>query len=240
MTPSDTRPPPHSPLPLEPASPLVSPHGNNDRAPSRSVCIGTLAASPGVQAAPWCLQARTPRQAPRGAAADDEASTSPTPTPYLLRRITPCSRRGLRRASIPGRAAQVWTALASENPPCDHCPASTRARTSPQRARKFEAFQIVVTGEAGNVRATASELSGPSTLGGIRLYRAALIQVQTASALDGATGPWPDALVRTDEHANERRSAFPFAVPPGESRAIWVEVFVPPEAPAGEYTAASP
>ena len=39
-----------------------------------------------------------------------------------------------------------------------------------------------------------------------------------------------------DELANERRNAFPFSVPAGESRAIWVEVFVPPEAPAGEYT----
>jgi hypothetical protein len=161
----------------------------------------------------------------------------PTPTPYLLRRITPLLLAAASVAPIPARAAQVWTALASEKiRPATTARSGASAHIAAAR-NEFEAFQIVVTGAAGNVRATASELSGPSTLGGIRLYRAALIQVQTASALDGATGPWPDALVPdVDELANERRSAFPFAVPSGESRAIWVEVFVPPEAPAGEYT----
>ena len=135
------------------------------------------------------------------------------------------------------RAAQVWTALASEKiRPAAGARSDTSARIAAAR-NEFESFQVVVTGAAGNVRATASELSGPGTIASVRLYRAALIQVQTASALDGATGPWPDALVPdVDELANERRNAFPFSVPAGESRAIWVEVFVPPEAPAGEYT----
>jgi uncharacterized protein (TIGR03382 family) len=140
-------------------------------------------------------------------------------------------------APLPAGAAQVWTALASEKiRPATAARAEASARIAAAR-NEFEAFQIVVTGAASEVRATASELSGPATFGGMRLYREAIIHLQNASSLDGATGPWPDALVPdVDELANERRNAFPFAVPSGESRAIWVEVFVPPEAPAGEYT----
>jgi len=57
-----------------------------------------------------------------------------------------------------------------------------------------------------------------------------------ASALDGGTGRWPDALVPdVDEVAGERRNAFPFQVAAGETRAIWVEVRVPPSAAPGAY-----
>jgi len=71
---------------------------------------------------------------------------------------------------------------------------------------------------------------------GVRLYREALIDLANASALDGGTGRWPDALVPdVDELVNERRNAFPFSVPAGETRALWIELFVPPGTAAGEY-----
>ena len=139
----------------------------------------------------------------------------PTPTPYLLRRITSLLLAAASVAPIPARAAQVWTALASEKiRPATTARSDASAHIAAAR-NEFEAFQIVVTGEAGNVRATASELSGPSTLGGIRLYRAALIQVQTASALDGATGPWPDALVPDGGGPSRSRSPRARAAPSG-------------------------
>jgi hypothetical protein len=140
--------------------------------------------------------------------------------------------------TLPGatRAASVWTALATEKVRPSAQPRTSRSARLTAARNEFEAVQVVVTGPATNVRATAGTLDGPGRLEDVRLYRAALIQVRTPSALDGATGAWPDALVPdVDETEGERRNAFPFDVPAGESRAIWVEVFVPPDAPPGDY-----
>jgi len=141
-------------------------------------------------------------------------------------------------ASPPAGAAQVWTALAAEKiRPGAAARADTAAHIWAAR-NEFEPFQVGVTGPATGVRAAASGLTGPggARIGGVRLFREALIDVKQVSALDGATGPWPDGLVPdVDEVVGERRNAFPFDVPAGESRAIWVEVLVPPDAPPGDY-----
>jgi hypothetical protein len=133
-------------------------------------------------------------------------------------------------------AAQVWTALATEKiRPSASARADASAQLSAAR-NEFEAFQVVVTGNAADVRATASDLVGPATIGGVRLYREATMNLANASALDGGTGPWPDALVPdVDEIVGEKRNAFPFQIGDGGSHAIWVEVLVPPNAPAGDY-----
>jgi len=142
----------------------------------------------------------------------------------------------LTLAPAAAQGAQVWTASSLEKiRPAT--PARTSREVSISAARnEHEAFQIVVTGPATGVRATAADLVGPASLSDIRLYRAALIHLRNPSALDGGTGWWPDALVPdVDELVGERRNAFPFDVPAGESRAIWVEVHVPKAAPAGTY-----
>jgi uncharacterized protein (TIGR03382 family) len=140
--------------------------------------------------------------------------------------------------SIPAAASavQVWTASSLEKiRPATAARAAGEVSISAAR-NEHEAFQVVVTGPAAGVRAAASDLAGPAAITGLRLYRAALIDLRNASALDGGTGPWPDALVPdVDEFVGERRNAFPFDVPAGESRAIWVEVHVPRSAPAGTY-----
>jgi hypothetical protein len=133
--------------------------------------------------------------------------------------------------------AQVWTAIATEKIRPGAAARSTGSAALTAAGNEFEAFQIVVTGAATNVRAQATELTGPGTLRIVRLYREALINLSYASALDGGTGLWPDALVPdVDELTGERRNAFPFSVAAGQSRAIWVEVHVPPDAPSGDYT----
>ncbi|WP_242355637.1 MULTISPECIES: DUF4091 domain-containing protein [Anaeromyxobacter] len=135
-------------------------------------------------------------------------------------------------------AAKIWVASATEKiRPGDPARATSVARISAAR-NEFEAFQVVVTGNARGVRASASTLSGPggAVIAGVRLYREALINLTRPSAPDGATGRFPDALVPdVDEIVGERRNAFPFDVRGGESRAIWVEVFVPRGAAPGLY-----
>ncbi len=111
---------------------------------------------------------------------------------------------------------------------------------------EFEPFQVIVHGGAAGatgVSATATGLTGP---GGaavdsaeIMLYRQGLYPVVVPSNTEGAVGPWPDPLIPdVDAYFSEKRNAFPFEVPAGESRGIWVEVFVPPGTPAGIYTGA--
>lgn len=105
---------------------------------------------------------------------------------------------------------------------------------------EFEPFQIVVGGSATKVSATATALTGPSgaviPASEVVLYRQGLYQIGVASNSEGATGPWPDPLIPdVDAYAGEKRNAFPFDVPSGEVRAIWVEVFVPRGTPAGTY-----
>ncbi len=138
-------------------------------------------------------------------------------------------------------AATVWTATSVEKIRPD-APARASASAAISAARnEFEAFQVVVTGAASGVSATASDLVGPAVIpaSGARLYREALIDLSSPSALDGATGRFPDALVPdVDDVVGERRNAFPFDVPAGESRAIWVEVLVPADAPPGDYQGA--
>jgi hypothetical protein len=131
----------------------------------------------------------------------------------------------------------VWTATSLEKvKPGTAARADSSASISAAR-NEYESFQVVITGPATGVRATASALTGPGTVGGVRLYREALIDLASASAPDGGTGRWPDALVPdVDELVGEQRNAFPFDVPSGESRAIWVEVKVPASAPAGQYS----
>ncbi|MHB8875495.1 MAG: DUF4091 domain-containing protein, partial [Myxococcaceae bacterium] len=109
---------------------------------------------------------------------------------------------------------------------------------------EFEAFQLVVSGGTGGVTAagvTATSLAGP---GGavipateVRLYREGYLNLSTPSNVEGGTGRWPDPMIPdVDEVAHEKRNAFPFAVPAGESRVVYVEVRVPKGAAPGGYS----
>lgn len=110
-------------------------------------------------------------------------------------------------------------------------PGEPEARVEAARG-EFEPFQIVVhaAGEPlGAVTATATPLDGPSAIAAPALYRVEYLPVKKPSSIEGRAGPWPDALVP---------DGFPFDVPASESRAIWVELFVPPSAAPGAYRGA--
>ncbi|HEX7622026.1 MAG TPA: glycoside hydrolase domain-containing protein, partial [Anaeromyxobacteraceae bacterium] len=103
---------------------------------------------------------------------------------------------------------------------------------------EFEAFQIAVAGPLSGVSATATAFTGPAVLPAPRLFREAIITLANPSGPDGVTGPFPDALIPdVDDVVGEKRNAFPFDVPAGEARALWIEAFVPASAPPGQYTA---
>ncbi|MCB9730332.1 MAG: DUF4091 domain-containing protein [Deltaproteobacteria bacterium] len=126
--------------------------------------------------------------------------------------------------------------------PATPAPSSLVATVSAAR-NEFEAFQVVVQALDGGVQAvsmSASALTGPggATIPATRivLYREGLYTVVTPSNTEGAKGGWPDPMIPdVDPYFSEKRNAFPFDVPAGESRAVWVEIFVPPGTPAGSY-----
>jgi hypothetical protein len=115
----------------------------------------------------------------------------------------------------------------------------TVARVEAARG-EHEPFQIVVHAGASRlsvVRATTTPLDGGRIVP--RLYRVAYLPVTTPSSVEGHPGPWPDALVPdVDALVGEPRRAFPFDVPAHEARAIWVELYVPPDATPGRHRGA--
>ncbi|MFL5300346.1 MAG: DUF4091 domain-containing protein, partial [Anaeromyxobacteraceae bacterium] len=148
-------------------------------------------------------------------------------------------------------AATVWVTDSSEKiGPTTALPVAP-ARTAALSAAKneFESFQIAITGGAGAVSATATPLTPatplPRATAGTpdeqaipapHLFREALIEVKYPSSDDGGPGWFPDALVPdVDDVVGEKRNAFPFDVPGGETRVIWVELHVPADAAPGEY-----
>ncbi|MCY1072874.1 DUF4091 domain-containing protein [Archangium lansingense] len=106
---------------------------------------------------------------------------------------------------------------------------------------EFVSFQVALHGgDSGlrGVRASLPSLDGPARISGpeVTLYREDFLTTRQPSTPDTPVGRWPDALVPdVDELANETRTAFPFDVPARESRAIWVDVLVPMDAPPGDY-----
>lgn len=160
------------------------------------------------------------------------------PAGTLARLAAILAATGALAAPRAASAVAVWTALSLEK-----IRPSEPARDAPSAAiaaarNEWESFQVVVTGAATGVRAVASPLVGPGEIDGVSLSRVDLIDCQYPSSLDSpGTGWWPDALVPdVDQVVHEQRNAFPFAVSSGQSRAIWVDVFVPPSAVAGTYT----
>ncbi|HYD40491.1 MAG TPA: glycoside hydrolase domain-containing protein [Anaeromyxobacter sp.] len=133
-------------------------------------------------------------------------------------------------------AAQVWVAGSTEKIRPDAAPRTDGEAKIAAARNEFEAFQVVVTGAASRVSAHATALTGPGTLLDVKLYREDLLDLRNASAVDGGTGRWPDALVPdVDDVVGEQRNAFPFDVNGGESRGIWIEVRVPADAKPGTY-----
>lgn len=104
---------------------------------------------------------------------------------------------------------------------------------------EFVSFQVILNGgDTGlkQVFATLDPLQGPSEIRDITLFRETYLDITQSSGGFGEKGRWPDGLVPDhDEVLGEARRAFPIDVPANESRAIWVDVLIPSDAPPGDY-----
>ena len=109
---------------------------------------------------------------------------------------------------------------------------------------EFEPFQIVLRTESSdleNVDVETSNLSGPegSSIGqaNITIYLESYLKLEHPSSVEGEAGEWPDPLIpRVDRYVGQRRNAFPFRLFRRRNQPIWVEVYIPPKTPPGDYS----
>ncbi len=114
---------------------------------------------------------------------------------------------------------------------------------------EWESFQILLRSDEGvkGIRVELDELRGPS--GGAippdeaRLYRQHQLHLSRGTYRNKQFQPgwYPDPLIPFRDPAagrpldQGRIRAVPFDLPPGQTHGFWVDLRVPPDAPAGEY-----
>ena len=145
----------------------------------------------------------------------------------------------------PAPALTWWTTTAMEKiRPSDSPPATLHQAVAISAARnEFEPFQIVlrsVAQQIDGVDVTVSDLTGPQNAKIPKQYSTVyferFIDLKTPSNVEGSAGEWPDPLVpRVDRYYGEKRNAFPFRLEDGRNQPIWIEVYVPPATPPGNY-----
>ena len=116
-----------------------------------------------------------------------------------------------------------------------------------------ESFQIIVRAPGNalsNVNVTVTDLTGPGTIAksNISLYREQYVSVSPGSPNWGGSnqplgaGVYPDPLIPFTDPATGKPitgaalEAVPFNVAASNNQSIWVDVFVPRNATAGQYT----
>ena len=112
------------------------------------------------------------------------------------------------------------------------------AITSLTAARnEYESFQVVLTGGAHSISISKVSVLFPSLASNSTLVHGVrYINITTVSNCDGVLGRWPDPLVPSvDPYFHEQRAVFPLEIPTGESRAVWIDVFVAPATRVGEH-----
>jgi hypothetical protein len=126
-----------------------------------------------------------------------------------------------------------WAAGAYKIKKADPLPARRSATVVIQAARnEYEPFQVVLVPKkpANGIRVEAGPLRHKSgaviAATNISVARVSYVRVTRPTDAYGATGDWPDPLPPYDG---------PFAAPAGENCPLWITVFVPAEAAAGDY-----
>jgi hypothetical protein len=144
---------------------------------------------------------------------------------------------------------QVWT-VSETRRVLREDPAEETGEVHLAAARnEWESLQILMRSDAAveGIHVAAGDLSGPDgaviPASEARLYRQHQlhITVPTARNDDFRPGWYPDALIplrpaETGSTPTDARFvAVPFRLPPNESHGFWIDVYVPQEAPTGEY-----
>ncbi len=143
----------------------------------------------------------------------------------------------------------VWTLSRCERVMREDAPGTETAVRLQAARNEWESFQILVRSDTpvSGVTLTAGALTGPgNTASGLRvdLYRQHQLNLTDASFRNDSFRPgwYPDALIPfahplTGKPLTEARfKAVPFELPANETHGFWIDVYVPAETKAGDYT----
>jgi hypothetical protein len=175
-----------------------------------------------------------------GGGSDDGAATTSTgdagggePTTGSM--CTDCAPIGALVYRLPAPPnATVWTAptmdkILREATPPDELDVAVRLYAA---RREFEPFQIAVrpTGDA-TVTVDLSPFTGPAEIDRITLHRVDYVAIAAPSdAAAIPSGQIPDPLFPVPLGSS-------LSVPAGQNQPLWFTVYVPPDAPPGDYNA---
>lgn len=164
-----------------------------------------------------------------GGAGGDGSTAPPLPV------CTDCTPPGPMTFKLPSPAgATLWTTPTMEKVVREAAPPETAGDAIQMYAAKneFEPFQIVVRADAdANVTLAMPAFSGPGSIPRIEIRRVGYVKItQPSDASSIKSGFVPDPLEPTTFGAAE-------PVKGGENQPFWITVYVPPDAPAGDYTA---
>jgi hypothetical protein len=162
---------------------------------------------------------------------------------FTLAALLPLS---LGLVTLPDTPGLVWwtTHAMVKVRPYDREPSQRKEPIKIQAARnEFEPFQVILRAPANDIDAInieITDLDGPGSSvipnSNVSVYLEKYLNVKTPSAVDGAAGEWPDALIPSvDRYTHEKRAAFPFELVRRRNQPVWVEVYVPPSSPPGLY-----
>ena len=161
----------------------------------------------------------------------------------LLTVVIPLAFTAVRSAESP--SFEWWTADSlSKIRPDDRPPENAKNPAQLYASRnEFESFQAIFRAEGQNIQAADIEISDLKSPGGgqipktnVMVYFERYLDLPQPSSIEGAAGEWPDALIpRIDRYEKEKRNAFPFNLTRGRNQPIWIEVYVPPQTPPGNY-----
>lgn len=150
----------------------------------------------------------------------------------------------------PAKAAlNVWTLSRCERVLREDAPGAETVVQLHAARNEWESFQILLRSDTlvSGVNLTAGALTGPGgATSGLRvdLYRQHQLNLPEASCRNDAFRPgwYPDALIPfvhplTGKLLTQGRfKAVPFELPANETHGFWVDVYVPAETKAGDYT----
>jgi hypothetical protein len=156
----------------------------------------------------------------------------------------PLAENLLPAVTVEGIPRHVWVtgSMAKIQPNASPGPAQFAELAAARN--EFESFQIHVRASSQPIelQVTAGDFVNGRTGDripaerNVAVFREAYLNVTTVSDQNGISGLVPDGLIPgTDPYFHERRNGFPLTIPAGETRSVWIDVFVPPKTPSGYY-----
>jgi hypothetical protein len=145
-------------------------------------------------------------------------------------------------------APQVWVASPWQQVLRDTAPGGGTSVAIAAARNEYEPFRLVVTAgdqPLSDVTVAVSDLTGPGVIAAanVTLYREHYLDIETPSYRSTAPpGRYPDPLIPFVDPDTGRDivgalyDASPFSVAGGENQGVWADVYVPWEAPPGDYT----